>query len=506
MKGRSLKDSLTRWTGFPKLESSFEPRSTREAASQVAKLLQDVDPKVPTSLDLQKLYRRLATEWRRTHSLGRVSPRDLRQLPWVLFYPQLSDSSGWLGARPGIVHEYSQWLMHGRRTRSVLALLHEFLRVYPTQLTTFDELRVLLHKALEGGAPSPPASLRKWARRCAHFELLEADRGKQFASDFLSATARPDELLGAAGFDAGLSHCNFLGSGIRAVLPKCSDQLRRGVFPNQHLRQLRALLEYEGKLRFDDRTTRRKMATALLGPFFDRSPPPATKKTLQSFFLNHFGDPRLPSGKHRWAGVPEDARRVVIRWLVERVLEQFFVLLKETAFDKHWLYREAFWRAFLKKGLIDDIWFVLGTRAADILRKTSEDVEEVETTGQLSGAQSDQSVLLLRMPGVTIAEWSHNGSCHMWLEGMRGAPVLYRQGYHASRVRRPYPYPKEYGVHSQRHDGSPSGRWQDAIAQWLRENTEIEIDRDLYFPHRLRKAVRQPPRHKRYPRSSYWRR
>ena len=446
---RSLKHSLTRWTGFPKLESSFEPRSTREASRKVAKLLQDVDPKVPTSLDLQELHRRLATEWQRTDSLRRVSPRDLRRLPWVLFYPQLSDSGGWLGAKPRVIHEYSQWLLHGRRTRAVLALLHEFLRVYPTHLTTFDELRVLLHNALDGGASSPPASLRKWTRRCADFGLLDTDRGKRFVSDFLSATNSPDERLDAAGFDAGLSHCGFLQSGIRTALPECSNQLRRDAFRGQHLRRLRALLEYEGKLRFDDQVTRRKIATALLGPFFNRPPPPATKKALQSFFLYHFRDPRLPSSKQKWSGIPEDARRVVVRWLVERVLEQFFMLLKDTALDEHWRYREAFWRAFLKRGVIDDIWFVLGPRAADVLSKTRDDAEGIETTGRLSGAQSGQSVLLLRMPGVTIAEWSHSGSCHMWLDDMPGAPRLYKQNYHVREVRRPYPYPQEHSSHNQ---------------------------------------------------------
>ena len=46
--------------------------------------------------------------------------------------------------------------------------------------------------------------------------------------------------------------------------------------------------------------------------------------------------------------------------------------------------------------------------------------------GRLSGASPEQSVLLLRMSGVTIAEWSHNGSCRMWLDGNKDAPKLYQ--------------------------------------------------------------------------------
>ena len=175
----------------------------------------------------------------------------------------------------------------------------------------------------------------------------------------------------------------------------------------------------------------------------------------------------------------------MIRWLVERALDQFFMLLKETAYDHHWRYREAFWRAFLEEGYIDDIWFVLGSRAEEMLWRMSDDPDELETTAELYGAQSDQSVLLMRMPGVTIAEWSHSGSCHLWLDGVHGAPKLYKQDYSAYEVRRPYPYPNVRGAHSQRHHGSENARWQDQIARWLRENTGIEIARHHYFPRRL---------------------
>ena len=74
---------------------------------------------------------------------------------------------------------------------------------------------------------------------------------------------------------------------------------------------------------------RTEVATALLRPFVERSPEPTTKERLQPFFLRHFRDPRLGSGKHKWSGVPDEIRRVVIRWLVERALEQFFLLVKE---------------------------------------------------------------------------------------------------------------------------------------------------------------------------------
>ena len=236
------------------------------------------------------------------------------------------------------------------------------------------------------------------------------------------------------------------------------------------------LLECEGKLRFDDLAMRSEVATALLGFCAEYSPEPVTKKRLQQFFLHHFGDPRLQSGKHKWSGIPEELRRVVIRWLVERALEQFFLLVKETALDRHWRYREAFWRAFLP--LDPDVWFVLGPRAKRLLGRMNERNDEDETTSILRGAQGDQSVLLLRLPGVTIAEWSHNGACRFWLDGTPGAPALYKSTYSREDLVGKADF-------LQRHDGSSEGRWQDWIAHWLRDNTGVEIDRAEYFPDRL---------------------
>ncbi|MYA63554.1 MAG: hypothetical protein F4139_03860 [Gemmatimonadetes bacterium] len=483
MTGRSFKESLTGWTGFPQLDSRFEPRLTRAAGNSVRKLLVDVEPRTPGRFDLEVLYQRMRLEWHRNHSLEGVHSRDLRQLAWVLFYPPEQDSTRWLGAIPGVVRQYGRWLVRRRRTRSLLVLLHEFLRIYPTDLPTFKEIRLLLRRALKAGDSAPPPSMRKWVQRCPDFRLLEADLGGRFIADLLEQPASPEQVLEEAGLATGLVRSGFLKSGIRIALRKRTT--RSGAPPEAWLQKLLALLECEGGLRFDERAVRVEIANGLLGPFIDRAAPAETKEVLQSFFLKHFRDPRLPSGKHGWAGVPEDTRRVVIRWLVERVLDQFFMLLKETAYDHHWRYREAFWRAFLDEDLIDDIWFALGSRAESMLWKMSDDPEVLETTAELYGAQSDQSVLLMRMPGITIAEWSHNGSCHLWLDGAVGAPKLYEREYSAYALRRPYPYPDVPDAHSQRHDGSQHGKWQDQIARWLRENTGIVVHRKKYIPPRL---------------------
>ena len=499
MSNPSLKDSLERWTGFPKLDRTFEPRRTREAVSEVEKQLGDVGVKEPEPYDQEELYQRIRKSWRRDHSLERVSARDLRRLPFVLFYPQANDNrtqqqgpNDWLGAQTGIVREYDGWLTNGRRAGSVREFLKQFLGVYPTDLPTFDELRRLLRKTIED---SP--SLQKWRQRCLDSGLLGKGGDLSFVRKLVEATDPVDDILSQAGLEEGLARCGFLESGIRKFLPNCSTWLAQDSLNDTQLARVVTLLECEGKLRFESICV--EIASALLSPFIDTPPPADTKQQLQSFFLHRFGDPRLP-GKHRWIGVGEEVRHVVTRWLVKEALDGFIRLIKETALDQHWRYREKFWMAYFHQGMIEDAWFVLGSRASMLRTRLLK--QHQSPAGNLRGAEPEQSVLLLQMPSVTIAEWSHNGACRFWLDGNADKPERHSHEYRGVELRRGSDF-------SQRHDGSEYGRWQDQVARWLRENTGASINRGEYMPdgmsgniyrrqnvrpHRVRKVARRTNR------------
>ncbi len=481
MKAPFLKDSLERWVGSPRLERGFEPQRTRKAAAEVEKKLGDVQPKKPSRYDLQTLHRRVAETWLRDRALSRLALHDLRRLPFVLFYsppldnrtPQRQDPTGyWLGAQPGIVRAYGRWLSEGHRARPVLALLHEFLRAYPVNLPTFEDLRRLMQETVENN-PSPSPFLVKWRQRCLDFELLKEDGDLSFVGKIVSATDAVDSFLSAAGLglDAGLARCGLLASGIHKYLPNVKTWLERDSIGSTQLARVLTLLECEGKLRFAG--VRVEIASALLRPFLDKHPDADTKEPLQSFFLCHFGDPRLPSGKHRWYGVGEEVRHVVTRWLVKETLDGFIRLIKETALDQHWRYREAFWMACFRKDMIDDAWFVLGSRASTIRKQSLK--QHQSTAGILRGAQADQSVLLLRMPDVTIAEWSHNGSCRIWLDDNRDKPRLNEPIYFRNDLVSGADFVRD-------HRGSDRGFWQEKVALWLWENTGVRIDRGEYMP------------------------
>ena len=472
----SLKTSLERWSRFPRTIGSLEPRHIRRASVRVANRIEGTNPRRPEPYDLQYLYRRVSAIWKRYRSVYRVTPGDLRRVPWILFYGDKQNRS--LGADRDFVAQYGQWLFRGTRSLSVRSLLHEFLRVYPTRLNTFHDIRQLLMQALEGSHPSPP-SLRRWQERCREYGHLRADRGLSFVETLLSASEDPDSVVRRAGLDAGLESSGFLRSGVREFLPKAKFLLQQDGLGTRRLSRLLNFLELNGRPRFGEHTVRMEVANSLLGPFMNRAPASETKNRLRSFFLRNYRDPRLRSGAHRWSGISDDIRRVVIRWLVEQVLDQFLALVKETALDRHWRYREVFWKSFLNHNLIDDIWFALGSYAKLELLRVKNLRGNIETVADLRGASSTQSVLLLRMPGVTVAEWSHNGACRCWLDGNRSAPMLYKSAYHRLQITRGADF-------EQAHHGSPTGRWQSRLANWLQANTGIEVNREEYFPTRLR--------------------
>ena len=93
------------------------------------------------------------------------------------------------------------------------------------------------------------------------------------------------------------------------------------------------------------------------------------------------------------------------------------------------------------------------------------------------GVEATHSVLLLRIKGVTIAEWSHNGSCRMWKRGNRAAPKLYEPEYTRSELTDGCDF-------RQTHVGADQGRWQNYVAALLQGETRVRISSASYMPKR----------------------
>lgn len=455
---RGLRNALGSWTEPAFGRYGTTPKRTMKADKEVTELFGH-EARPPAEYDLQRLFVRA----RRAADRGRLlslEHRDLRRLPWVLFYPHVSPPGSWLGARADVQRSFREWTGGRQRTSTVVALVHEFLRVHPTHLSTFGDWLELVRSLVASGR-SP--SIRKLDRE------LFVENGAEKVVARMIADGNSD--VARFGISPGLAGCAFLAAGAFAHVRRVGKGVRSGSVQMKDVNSLLHFLELDDGLRFPDSKLCTEIANELLGSLASgHEVAREVQDRICAWFVKRFGDPRFREHATRWRPVSEDARAVVTGWLVADAVEQFFRLIRETAYDHHWKYRQSFWAAYLKRHLIDDAWFVLGRRARQLLRQISK--YEDSACGSLVGGTSDQSVLLMKIDGITVAEWSHNGSCRIWDEDDPRAPQLHKKG--------PKAYSRDnLASHSadfvQVHHGSQRGRWQARVAKAILDRTGRDV-------------------------------
>ena len=197
-------------------------------------------------------------------------------------------------------------------------------------------------------------------------------------------------------------------------------------------------------------------------------------KEILEFLLKYFHDPRTTEGRNNWAGINENALRVVRKWLAGATLEQFFEIIDNTAQDKHWRYRRKFWKAYYDADCIDDAWIALGKDSRIEARSQSVNGNELIAANlKGSGVKSDHSVLIFKLRELTICEWSHVGKCRIWFENNKRSPRLYENSYLAEVLR-------EYEDYSLPHQRSENYTWQRKLAEHIEYHTGIKMPNYKY--------------------------
>ena len=126
------------------------------------------------------------------------------------------------------------------------------------------------------------------------------------------------------------------------------------------------------------------------------------KDKCLAIFYSRLGDPRFGDSRFNWHGVVSQVSiDIFSHWLSAEDLETFFELIRQTAVDSMWRYREKFWRAYLPYIVKTKIF--LGSAATQLARKV-----ELKH-GKLNGAAADQSVFIFQIGRYIFSEWSHSG-------------------------------------------------------------------------------------------------
>lgn len=310
------------------------------------------------------------------------------------------------------------------------AVIASYLHHFPTDHPAFDHLAQA--SALAARRHDWP-----WRERGERWQLWDRDAGPLKLSAALIESREPVALLREAGLDGDLAEGEFVAE----ALEEACDHARRAR-GDQAVRfggQLVNLFEHLGV-----RTADAMLVQALLTPWVNRAMPASFADRVLGMLIKRIGDPRFKDAvwQELLAGVEDGRRRdmiaIVMRWLVDKTVREFFTVVALTTDDPvQWARREAFWLGYLDAQLIDTAWFALGARAKDIIAGHGEKtrVDHGLIVGDRQYADPSHSSLVLTIGNQRIAEWSHNGACRFWMNQDRQAPKPFGTQYFGYALR-----------------------------------------------------------------------
>lgn len=440
-------------------------RRLRDARHLLEHSLGDPAARIPPATELREAQVQIRRLVEAQVPPNRWPRRWERALPWVVFAPGEPGLYQSAALRSGY-RDFLDSLGPRRRARRLGACVLGYLLHFPADRAAAPWRTLLAARLL--GSDSP--RLSRWRTYDQRLAFLGERRGHRLGRFHVGRDPLAEEFaIGQFSDGAALA-----GSGLhRDVAAHALDKMKELPPPGlgELDRRLTLLLDRGSRFRFP--ALRSALADALLLPHANRRPDQETVARIRTLLIHpdHLGDPRLPRD-HRWDEVPE-ARAIFLRWLAADALDLFLQVVSETADLDHWSFRRPFWESYIRLGLVDEAWVAFGAQAAAIARRTK--AAGRRHHGRLKGASKTHSVLLLRIGDITIAEWSHSGTCRAWLGTSRWTPDLYNAEYEAGDLRAGADFKK-------RHAGSEGGHWQNAVESWIRAQTGAGVPRSEYMP------------------------
>jgi hypothetical protein len=445
-----------RWLGLVSL-----PGTTRvaEARRELGVRFNSVGA-LPAQEELAEVARRLRAA-AEADTLDETGRRDWRKAAWCLWLPGHE-----LAELKGFVSHFLERVRRNHRRNEYAALIGAYLREFRAESPEFRAVAAVVR----GG-------VRKWSWvwkvRQERYDLFDpAKAPTTIAKLVLDDPRKIWKILEDAGLKGEFVGCALARAAHEQLLRLLPATLKaERLKPND----LESLLGWSsiraGQLRFP--ASEARIAEALLGCWREREPDAETRAVIQKFLLEALGDPRIRAGAARWLGVAEEHKQVLLRWLVGTSLEQFLQIVDQVARPNHWDYRRAFWTAYYRVGAIDEAWVAFSRSGYALAKKCFDG--PVGFAGLEGGVQAGHAVLLLRIGGLVIADWSHDGSCRIWVSGNRKTPNFYRTRYRRDDL-------VNHEDFSQRHVSSERGNWQSAVAGFIRSKTGIALTINQYMP------------------------
>jgi EH_Signature domain len=404
-----------------------------------------------------KDYDQIARDVRSALQAGQtLGSRQLADSVWCLW-----TTTPALATEPSLLHSLLNQIETLAKVRVIRALAASFLQSFHAALPGLSMVSSILAK-LAHMARSPYDNLQSKFRA---FETVEGP--KRLGQEAVLQQISIPTLLGRLGLGAQTSMGGFAAFCTGQSLKE--SETARGLTGALRLKLVRMLSEdVNGKVAFE--ATKPSIANALLRPYATQEPTKVEKDAVLDYLSAIIGDPRLNPA--RWTSMPE-AREIALRWYTEQSLRQFLDIVDRVADPGMWRYRRRFWESIHAKGMIDSAWVVFDSSGADLAQHT---FGKQIRFGRFDGSvQKGHAVLMLSIGGSLVAEWSHNGRCHIWNDGNQG-PRMFQSYYSPESLRASGSGNLDtQSRFSQVHDGSESYSWQGKVANRIHNITGVRI-------------------------------
>ncbi len=424
---RQARESKERWITLRLPQTEMVLRELRKKAD---KMIQ-VDP-----LDLQVLVKKTVRMYQ--GSQEEFTRREIRNLPFVIFSPELSMPVAKFALRQVDLDKPSC----SRR------FLFAYIRGYEPKERKTEWIRTVLCKQMQRNDGMV---------RSIHFlqnfpQLLAKDGVSQMAEFFSEGDI--DGGLKKLFFPRTLYGSNFVKAAIVNAF-----QMDIGLDAKQNL--LKALTKdprYKG------------LVPKVVGPVIisvDEEGSDSAKNWLMQLIFRYMGDPR--GNDTAWLYVEEEAKEIFLHWLVKNDFAVFFHIIAKTA-DAKWQYRQDFWSAYMDEIRASRI--IIGPKAKLMLNdRPKEEKSKLMAYDFLEGKSSDTSLLVFTMGQYTFIEVSHDGKLRIYSRAK--SPIqIFAQGHrwidYSNLINSDAE--KEF-VHT-----NPMGRgpnWQPKVRNWIYDHCGI---------------------------------
>ncbi|EME68214.1 hypothetical protein H261_19486 [Paramagnetospirillum caucaseum] len=450
----NFEDALAKLAAWSPKKVAFPPTPVMvHEANAVAKRLREVSASV-NLIDLDDLRRRLS-QARSAGDWTSISTRDWRYVADCLGAGQspLVDDAGFLD-------EYLARLKDQLSRRAISRLIRYY-------VTHFDPA----HQGLRKIAAFLQVAVGQWQWQWSDKEAVDMFDVSNAPSQLAKYVRRSKEMpaadaMEAAGLGGTLYGCKLAGHAYIAAANGLKTFISNNPSSLPAIRRFASWGVVDSRFAFDGTSgAAARMAEAMLLPWVDRQPPDDVRSFIESHLLALLHDLRIE--RSRWLDVAEDAKRVMRRWLTRASLEQFLDVVDRTAQTHMWAARRKFWNAYYENKFMLEAWVAFAKDGADLAKRLAAEKENpaIGNFGLLESGARDktQAVLIMQIGELLVADWSHNGKCHVWLSGNPSAPKLYRS------------YSREDLVTGSDFEKMHLGAWQSDVHEYIRRNTGIRM-------------------------------